>query len=379
MVYSIRTAGGAARKFCKYAVEKGGMTIASFVDNNHRLWGKQLDGHPVESVMGAFQKYRDGKIDKIIIATEQLPVKEVRNIARELVGIGFVPKDILIVPIEFFHDPLKNLSLLPLSEYNYLEYLEFHLTNRCNLNCAGCAHFVPIIPKDNEVDFCELKKDLAQLKKLVSHIGNIRIMGGEPLLSSHVAECCEYTRRLFPYSNIRIVSNGSLVMSMSREVLETMKKNDLSFDITCYPPFYERYEQIAEFLNTNGIGFHMDIRWGMCPVLHQDDSHKFRHDDTSLVCECYNLYNGNLFPCPVMAYIDFFNHHYHQRYPSGEGTDIYRIKTFQEFWEDITRTKKLCNFCDHYGMTKNNRRRPFRLSKKEPEMEDWLRDYSNKD
>lgn len=374
MKYAIRTAGGAARKFYYWAKAKG-MDVVSFADSNHALWGQQIDGVPIESLAKTYSRYREGMIDKVIMATEILPVKEVKAMARELAGMGIKSDDILFVHGDFYRDSPNFTGPLPYSEYHCLHYLEFHLTHRCNLNCAGCSHFVPIIPKDEEVDFNSLKKDLQRLRELVSHIDNIRIMGGEPLLSENVLESCRFTRNLFPYANIRIVTNGILVRTMKDDVIEAMGALDIGMDITCYPPMYEKYDEIASFLDKKAIAYTMDIRWGMCPVMHKDANHRFKHDNTSLVCECYNLYKGKLFPCPLTAYVEFFNRKYGAHFPQDEGTDIYKVRSFAELWEDVIKNKQMCDFCDHHFMTRNDRRRDFRLCDKEPKMEDWLREY----
>ena len=157
--------------------------------------------------------------------------------------------------------------------------------------------------------------------------------------------------------------------------MDVMQTLGIGLDITCYPPLYNKYDDIAAFLDKKGIKYFMDIRWGMCPVMHKDGMHRFKHDNTSLVCECYNLYKGKLFPCPLTAYVEFFNKKYNETFPQDEGTDIYRVRSFAELYGDVVHNKRMCDFCDHHFMTKNDKRRAFRICGNEPRMEDWIREY----
>ncbi len=377
MKVCIKTAGRTGKRLFDQIKQIKEITVVSFMDNDVRKWTNAIEGIPIESSFGAYKRYLKGNIDKILIGTE-MSVKECRAIYKELVEIGFTQDNIYFVPIDFLKNNSKKLEFMTYNEFNYLQYVEFHLTNRCNLNCSGCSHFIPLIPKEEEVDFGELKADLRQLKNKVSHISEIRIMGGEPLVSLHLQECCVFVRGLWPYANIRIVTNGILVKKMNEELLQTLKAEKIKLDITCYPPMYDKYEDIAKFLKLNNIEFAMDIRWGMCPVLHKDGNHRFKHDCTALSCECYNLYKGYLYPCPLAAYISYFNNYYHQDFPENEGISIYSEDSFEIMYNDLIRNKKICDYCDHYGMTRNYNRNKYRLCSERPKIEDWVRKYENR-
>src|SRR3990172_2333761 len=117
-----------------------------------------------------------------------------------------------------------------------LGYVETHLTDHCNLNCKGCDHFSPIAPKW----YCDLEdhaRDMRQLSRLFSNIEKIRLMGGEPLLHPEVNTFLAVTRKYFPRSDIRLVTNGVLLQKMSRNFWEACKENKIIIDISIYPPF----------------------------------------------------------------------------------------------------------------------------------------------
>lgn len=50
-----------------------------------------------------------------------------------------------------------------------------------------------------------------------AQVHTIRLMGGEPLLHPHVIDFCTTTRKLFPTSEIVLVSNGILLPMLTDE------------------------------------------------------------------------------------------------------------------------------------------------------------------
>lgn len=375
MKVCIKTTGVTAKRLYKKLKKEKDISIVSFTDNDADKWGQYIDGIQIESVFSTYKKYKDNEIEKIVIGTE-METKVCRSIYKELIEIGFLKEDIVFLPIEYLKGDSEECKFMDYEEFNYLQYLEFHLTNRCNLNCAGCSHFIPLVPGKEEVDFEELKRDLKRLKKLAGHISVIRIMGGEPMLSPDLSECCSLIRELYPYAYVRIATNGALLAgNLKNELVQTIKKENIVLDITCYPPFYHKYDEILDSLKKNGLAFHADIRWGMCPVLHGDKQHKFPFDSLELTCECVNLYKGKLYPCPVLAYIRYFNEYYGQKYPEDDGINIYEQNSFTELYKDLFKVKELCDHCNNYDMFKNNNRKPFLQSGKEPEMESWIQNY----
>ena len=92
-----------------------------------------------------------------------------------------------------------------------IEYLEHHIVDHCNLNCAGCSHFSPLAQPWFE-DLIQFKKDFSQLWDITKgNVGTIRLMGGEPLLHPQFDEFMAFTCGLFPHTQVQIVTNGILI------------------------------------------------------------------------------------------------------------------------------------------------------------------------
>ena len=118
-----------------------------------------------------------------------------------------------------------------------IEYLEHHIVDHCNLNCAGCSHFSPLAEPWFE-DFEDFKRDFTELSK-VADVGMIRLMGGEPLLHPDVNKFLILTRQLFPNSGIQLVTNGVLLKKRKEEILETCNNANITICISNYGIYNE--------------------------------------------------------------------------------------------------------------------------------------------
>jgi len=55
------------------------------------------------------------------------------------------------------------------------------------LKCKGCTHFASLCGDNNFADVDEFKRNLAQIAEKV-YIGQLRLLGGEPLLHKGIAD-----------------------------------------------------------------------------------------------------------------------------------------------------------------------------------------------
>jgi len=104
----------------------------------------------------------------------------------------------------------------------YLDYVEFYITNVCNLTCEGCNRF-----NDRKFKGWQPWQQHAEVYKAWSkelHISNLSIMGGEPLLNPTFYEWVLGLRELWPNAKIMIASNGTRLEKNQR--LYDILKND---------------------------------------------------------------------------------------------------------------------------------------------------------
>ena len=110
-----------------------------------------------------------------------------------------------------------------------LNAVQIHITDHCNLNCAGCFHFAPLAP-EKIYPYESIKKDLLQLKSLTKDRGlEVALLGGEPLLHPQFLEICQLVKDIFPDNTHWVITNGLLLKQQSQEFFN--KFNKLGFRI----------------------------------------------------------------------------------------------------------------------------------------------------
>lgn len=114
------------------------------------------------------------------------------------------------------------------NEKPYLVHLETHVCDHCNLNCKACNNFSPFIKTPHVTDTARFEEDLGRLSELFSNIGRFFLLGGEPLLAPET--CCEMvrmTRRYFPGTELRVLTNATLVTKMGQEFWACLRENNV--------------------------------------------------------------------------------------------------------------------------------------------------------
>lgn len=188
--------------------------------------------------------------------------------------------------------------------------VDYHINDRCNLNCAHCNHFCPLVPKDvKDKSIEQITADLALLSKFKDHVQTLGLLGGEPMLHPKLSKICYIARKFFPTSEISITSNGTLANKVL-EFKDAIEENNIQLVITIYPykenP-YEDYEKIKkiipstvawEFPTTNGMTYNLLSS-------RVDITSKEEIFNCVKRWRCNQLKDGKLYICHYAAYIDY--------------------------------------------------------------------------
>ena len=250
-----------------------------------------------------------------------------------------------------------------------LDYLEFHLADHCNLNCAGCTHFAPYADR-RFADLREVRRDFLRLKELFSNIRHIRIMGGEPLLHSEAAEFARMVHEAFPRSSVRLVTNGIKLLDGNdpgvAKALAALKETGTGVDWTCYPPMEGRREEIVRVCEEAGVDLRItenDTFWARLRVKGDaDPAESFRWCRKCTYCPIMD--GGRIYVCAQARYARYYNRAAGTALVEDEGIDIHGASA-REMLEYLMRPSKACAFCDagarHFAW------------KGDAHPEDWLR------
>ena len=206
-----------------------------------------------------------------------------------------------------------------------LDYMETEITHVCNLNCRGCCGFMNIVSgEERYYALGRFTADLKRLKELFWGIGKIRLMGGEPLLNPDLADHVEAAREIFPDCDLRIVTNGLLLPTLSKETLERVKKAGCSFDISNYPPTQKKKKEILAALGAAGVGcnFSIPMRYFFRNLRQTPDPSPAPAFNNCIFTHCHMLLEGRLSPCSFAACTYRYNRRYGAMYPETDGFDL---------------------------------------------------------
>lgn len=205
---------------------------------------------------------------------------------------------------DFLKDYCQNCSAWGME---VLPHVEIHVSDYCNLNCRGCAHYSPIF-EHHLPDTDSRIYDLQLLKEHVSHVVKLYLLGGEPFLNNDIETYICKAREFFPNTILSIVTNGLLIPQIANSVLTTIRENDVCVIISEYEPTKRFIDEIKAKLNANHVKYEIRTNEGKKifnkPLTLKSDSKLTKRCISN---GCINIYNGNISRCPNLMYIDQFN------------------------------------------------------------------------
>lgn len=228
------------------------LNLSAYVEpdaNDHHL----IENIPVISIQHFIQEYKAGNISALIIPIDIFNGNN--GLILYLLELGIDIQDVYL--FNRLNEYIAEDALNCITQYiykDYLPYLEYHITDHCNLNCKACEHYSSLVTHPVFACFDEFKLGLSLLKQRISDIGTIRLLGGEPLLNPEINRFIEYTRHLYPKSDIYIVTNGSLITRMDSSFFSCVKANSVCIAISHYKPFSDMidiYKSILDGYNIN--------------------------------------------------------------------------------------------------------------------------------
>jgi hypothetical protein len=353
-----------------------GMSVTAFIDNAIEKWNIQYNSI---NVIPAFKANQIEKLTDYFIIPGTYSTKIIEDIYYQLRTLNISKDKICVAPMEmlkneWYNDDCEMGGIKIYKEWCALPYLEFPVALHCNQQCAACLHFSPLSEK-HFYDTKKFKKDIAQLKELVSHIETIRVMGGEPLLNPDLNQILDFTRNIYPYSTIVLVSNGILIKRMPKELIETIVNTNTIVKISLYPSIYQEAESIYDFLNENNIRYSKpDIITFFKKGLYADKRENPYFPNKPEMCRCLNMFEGKLSVCPMAMYVGILNQKFGTSFPENGYWKIESVlKDMDKFKENLKKAVDLCEYCRIYsGWNKVNMAEKWKLTKGICKKVDWF-------
>jgi organic radical activating enzyme len=330
--------------------------IVAFMEEINYLKKDELFGIPVLSQYVIAEKYRTGEIDKIIVPGN-LRVSTLKNIEKELKSLKIAKEDIIILPNEYLMEEYElseaqKKQIFDNHEFNYMEYLEFHVADHCNQKCENCTHFSQYVKTSVFPEIKDVENDFKKLKTFVDNIDRIHILGGESLLNPELGEYIKLVKRIYPYTKLSCVTNGILIKKMSSELMATIHEYNVELKLSSYKPLWKGMDDIIGILKSNGI------RYRVTPPIDKffkviDLNTKIKFPYASLVgvppCYCKNIYKGKMAVCPTVCYSEYYDEYFHttQLSEKAKGGKIVldEVHSFSELRDALEKPCELCDYC----------------------------------
>lgn len=236
---------------------RNGYNIVCIIEDNNCKWDLKYKATPIVSSGKGVVMFEAGCIEKFIVPSldEHLNYRAEKMIS----AYGIDLDNLLYAPIETLKGELsdseKIAKICLYTERTELETMEIHAAEHCNLNCKNCSMFCGLVETCDFPCYQEFEEGIKQLKSFFPHIKKFRIIGGEPLLNPELDKYISLIRNVYPYTDIRLISNGILVTKMSDRLIQTIIDNDVTFIVTQYISLKHSIDEINRFLSKTGMRY----------------------------------------------------------------------------------------------------------------------------
>lgn len=231
---------------------------------------------------------------------------------------------------------------------------EVHLCEHCNLNCKGCDNFSPIA-EEEYVSADSFNKELGQMAKIFGKkgIGEVRLLGGEPLLHPEISRLLHIARSNMPFATISVITNGLLLPKMDDCFIKTCKRDRIQLLITRYPVSFD-YDKVVKSLRMRGIKtgvFNEEALKTLykkpMDVTGSQDSQKM-FDLCMNANHCISLREGKLFTCSTIPNIRHFNNRFGMNLAvtKEDYIDIFKVTDKRKIRKFLSRSVPFCKYCD---------------------------------
>lgn len=327
--------------------------ILKKISLNHRIWivnddpmqWRKQDEFIVCSLDETIRKYIEGTLDFFLLFP--LKYKCIDEVFLFLVNNGVNSCDIYKMSIK----QLAGVETLDVmhrySENNELEYLAIHVCDYCNLRCNNCAAMCDSNYVKKNISLSKTVESLNKLKKYYDNVINIQLVGGEPLLNNELLLFCENVRRIFPYSLIEIVTNGTMILNQTVSFFETLSNLKIIVSISYYPVLSDRIDEINDILKKLKVEYKISEKIRYFENLYDlngdsDIEKTYRACKSIPYCKNgLNLLENYLYPClaPIALY------RYGIINKENYSLDLDQCSNIKKAIDSVVNIKELCRFC----------------------------------
>lgn len=259
----------------------------------------------------------------------------------------------------------------------YIEHLDIHLVEHCNLKCKYCYHY-SCIADEEYAEPESFENDIKKLSEVTEQkVKRIFLDGGEPLLHPRVNDLIAIARKYLPLTEIHLVTNGLLLNSKGEDFWKAMHDNSIVINHSPYPvnvdtdAYYEKAEKYKvktdktkSYIRKNSVSTFGKI--GLHPKGNLDFEYNWKLCDCKNRCSQY--VSGKIFACPAVAYIRHFNKKFGYNFEITENDyiDLYKTENIDKIFDFYSKPFPFCRYCRGFVCTN-----PWEQSE-EHEASEWI-------
>lgn len=226
-----------------------------------------------------------------------------------------------------------------------LAYIETDIVNYCNLNCAGCSHFAPLVVDKFAVAVVDYERQLKRIGELFPYPLLFRVMGGEPLLHPELAKILDITRQYLPDAQIELVTNGILLRQVSQEVVAAINTNKVRVNISNYNLDLD-LDYIKDTFESVCMVDRESFMYNICLNEAPSDSYIENYFNCASHRVCNYLKDGKLYHCAITGCVELFDARFGTSFGAKmlDGIDIYS-NNHDDICDYLRTPISACKYC----------------------------------
>jgi len=266
--------------------------------------------------------------------------------------------------------------------------VEYHVIDRCNLNCKACSHFSNLKSTRAEIpkNLNKIKADFKKVYELTNngdpdYLGKVTLMGGEPLLYKQLIPCIDYVKSLFPHiydeGPLQLITNGILVPKQKPEFFECLRRNKVRVCVSMYKSDESgvkiNYDAIFKILAAQKIDWYWYSTFSKDEAkfsnkwLHTEFNENYKEYayDCHWRKSCTQLVDEKIYLCPLIAYFKYFDSEFKDKHKfiitDEDFIDLKKINSFDELQVEREKIPHFCGYCrghnaivDDWSITKRS-------------------------
>jgi len=259
-----------------------------------------------------------------------------------------------------------------------IPFVEMMVTQVCNLSCRGCSTYSDL-PYSGYTEWSKGKQQLIPWLDIVN-FRDFGLMGGEPLINPEIKQWVQGLRNLMPNTQIRLPTNGLLLLKhkdvvdllhdVGNSILKiTVHANDKKVsDAIKWIENRFSWEPVTEYgikrwKTTNNMRFQINYPKTFNKTFKNDYASAMPYnsdpDDAFDFCHqklCPLLHNGRIYKCSTSGLMNLVLEKF--KYPNFENWKPYldntkngsigldsKIQEIQQFIENVGSSHSICRQC----------------------------------